>query len=928
MTMKVTSVNNIVFNSRQVPVVGSTSPVTKNEINEIPNTNPYYAVTTPIKYTKIGEDTLSNGLKIHRYRLSNGYKVSIVPMEDSPAVVKSYVNVGALNETSDIKGISHFLEHMAFNGTNGEGGHIKLNTGDSFKKIDELGGWANASTNYAITDYVNSTPLLKGNDLETQIKVIAAMSEDLKLSDEMIEKEKGPVSSEINMILDDPKTIAMDQTVRTLFNINNPADELVGGSVKHIQNLTRKDVTDYYNKYYTPDNTNIVITGDVNPQKAIALVSKNFNSTKMSQGRKFEEKLFPIQKTKRKDFISDKAKSAEIIVAFAGPKNNNVRDKIIYDLAVTYMSSQKYGLNQNLKNYNAYPSIESEKISTNPNSARMVYIAASSSEDNCENVLKTITDTISNAEPIGDNDLSIIKEKILKTREDILEHSISVNNGIGNAVLDGNMDYLTRYNEILETITPDEVNDGIKRFFNLKKAAITVVHPDSKSKEISFKGNEKTKQPLNSNYISNHHLENNFEAGIYKTKSNNVNCLINLDVQKWYNKKPAAAIVLNEIYSMGMKGVPEAVFNRYKEENNLELYASSAQNGIGVKLDCADYKLPQNMDLALKLLYNPNITEENVEKAKQTIKDILSREQDSAMSLFNEYEAHKNPYEFSKKDILNSVDSITPDDVRECHDYLINNSRGLVSASVPIQDENNNAEKIILQKLAELPEVKPNKRELADLYKKQEKPTVLTKANTNSQADILQTYTFKNEDTVKESITGEIMNLILSTSSIGLFDNLREKENLAYSVHSEIAKTGNRGELYLNILTTTDNKNNNEVKYENLQKSINGFNRQISALKNGKFTEHDLQSAKLILKSRLLNTEGRQAKVSALDMGLCSNYGLEYINKLFNNIDSVTREDITKFADKVFAEKPVYSITATQDTLDSNKEFLDKLKES
>ena len=57
------------------------------------------------------------------------------------------------------------------------------------------------------------TPILK--------RFEAAMAEDLKLSEDMIAKEKGPVSSEINMILDDPQTIAMDQTVRTLFNVKN-----------------------------------------------------------------------------------------------------------------------------------------------------------------------------------------------------------------------------------------------------------------------------------------------------------------------------------------------------------------------------------------------------------------------------------------------------------------------------------------------------------------------------------------------------------------------------------------------------------------------------------------------------------------------------------------------------------------------------------
>ena len=186
-------------------------------------------------------------------------------------------------------------------------------------------------------------------DLETQIKVLSAMTEDLKLSDEMIKKEKGPVSSEINMILDNPQTIAMDQTVRTLFNLSSPADELVGGSVEHIQNLTRKDVVDYYNKYYTPDNTNIVITGDVNPDEAIALVSKHFTSTKHSVGKKYEEKLSPITKTVRKDYISDKAKSAVIMLGFAGPKNFDSKEKLIYSIAVDYLYSNTSGLTKNLK---------------------------------------------------------------------------------------------------------------------------------------------------------------------------------------------------------------------------------------------------------------------------------------------------------------------------------------------------------------------------------------------------------------------------------------------------------------------------------------------------------------------------------------------------------------------------------------------------
>ena len=120
---------------------------------------------------------------------------------------------------------------------------------------------------------------------------------------------------------------------------------------------------------------NIVVTGDVNPEEVIKLVSKNFTSNKKPQGGKFVEKLSPIKKTIRKDFINDKAKSTEIILGFTGPRSNNAREKVIFDVAKAYLMSYSVGLRQNLKQYNTHPYIDSEKISTNLYEPNMVYIA-------------------------------------------------------------------------------------------------------------------------------------------------------------------------------------------------------------------------------------------------------------------------------------------------------------------------------------------------------------------------------------------------------------------------------------------------------------------------------------------------------------------------------------------------------------------------
>ena len=916
MVMKVSTINSVFFKGNHTTDKDKKISASYKQIDGLAPAVRDFNVKIPSAYKFTGSESLTNGLTLYNYKLSNGYRVAIVPMENSPAVVKSYVNVGSMNEKANIKGISHFLEHMAFNGTNGSNGYLKLDAGDAFKKIDELGGWANASTNYALTDYVNSTYQLNDKDLDTQIKVIASMTEDLKLSDDMIKKEKGPVCSEINMILDDPQTTAMDQTVRTLFNIKNSADEMVGGSVASIKSLSRDDILNYYNTFYTPDNMCIVITGDVDPDKAIQLAAKNFVSKKRSSNRHYDEKLVPIQKTIRKDFINKKAVSADIILGFAGPNNNDARGRALLDIARAYLDSSFSRLKTDLKQYNTYPYIDSEKISTKPSAPRMVYIAASASDSNTENVLHTIFNTINSAQPISEETLSILKQKLLNEREEAFEYSTVVNDNVGKSILDGTQEYVTNYEKILDTISPKDVDKAIKEYFNLNKTAVTVIHPQ-KQNAVSFKGEAKV--PLDKKQIEIFRLNNNYDTGIYKTKNNKINYNITLKLDEPYNKTPGAIEILDEIYSMGLKEMPENEFNLYKEKNNIKIAAYISSNGLQIAGEGRN--LDKLFASVKALLYTPAITQENLDNAKKIIKDRIARKNDTAYRLYINDEAKNNSYEFTEDDILAGIERITLEDLKDCHNYILKNSRGIITVGA-----REDAISGILSKSKSLTPVKPNNIQEIKLYNPNSAAKVLIKKTNRSQADIMQTFKFKCDNSIKERAVGEIMNYMLTNSSIGLFNTLREKEHLAYSVYSSISKSGDRGELSCNILTTTDNKEIGEYSYENLQKSINGFNRQISALMDGKFTEQDLKDAKLAMKSNLLDNEGTSSKLNSIETGLNSVHGIDYLNDLYKEIDNITRDDIIKFTSKVFKQPPVYSIAASEDTLRFNKNYLEALE--
>ena len=152
---------------------------------------------------------------------------------------------------------------------------------------------------------------------------------------------------------------------------------------------------------------------------------------------------------------------------------------------------------------------------------------------------------------------------------------------------------------------------------------------------------------------------------------------------------------------------------------------------------------------------------------------------------------------------------------------------------------------------------------------------------------------------------------------------MREQQKLAYSVHSDVTAIDDIGTIQLKIGTTTENKDTGEISFDNLKKSIEGFNKHIQKLKTGKVTDEELNNAKLSLKNTILNiNESNKGKNFSLADGLISPYGLNSENLIFETIDKITPDDIYNAANYIFKDKPVYSILATENTLDANKEFL------
>ena len=165
---------------------------TKEEVKSISNVAPDYNISTPMTYNFVGDIKLSEDLNAKLYKLANGQKVIIVP-KDGTTVVKTYVNTGSLNEPDKVRGISHYIEHNLFNGSESLGDKV------FFDEVNKIGANTNASTSFSVTDYYISSNLLDDKDLENKIKLQAGMIQSPKFLLEKLDKEKSIVDSEINM---------------------------------------------------------------------------------------------------------------------------------------------------------------------------------------------------------------------------------------------------------------------------------------------------------------------------------------------------------------------------------------------------------------------------------------------------------------------------------------------------------------------------------------------------------------------------------------------------------------------------------------------------------------------------------------------------------------------------------------------------------
>ncbi|MCD8027521.1 MAG: insulinase family protein [Erysipelotrichaceae bacterium] len=204
-------------------------------------------------------------------KMDNGLKVYLLP---KPGFSKTYglfsTRFGSidttfvpLNEEEMITvpdGVAHFLEHKMF----------EMSDGDASDKFASLGAQTNAFTSSTRTAYLFNTTSHENECIELLLDFV----QEIYLTDENVEKEKGIINQEIGMYDDDPDWRCYFGSIQNLYN-NHPIKIDIAGTVETVAQIDKDILEKCYHTFYHPNNMMLLVVGNIDASKTMELVRNN-----------------------------------------------------------------------------------------------------------------------------------------------------------------------------------------------------------------------------------------------------------------------------------------------------------------------------------------------------------------------------------------------------------------------------------------------------------------------------------------------------------------------------------------------------------------------------------------------------------------------------------------------------------------------------
>ncbi|WP_026974446.1 M16 family metallopeptidase [Alicyclobacillus contaminans] len=244
----------------------------------------------------------------YRITLPNGVRVIGEEMTSMRSVsIGVWIGTGSRYETIHNNGISHFLEHMFFKGTE------RRTARDIAEVFDSIGGHVNAFTAKEYTCYYAK---VLDEHFELAVETLSDMLFHSTFAPEEIEKEKKVVIEEIRMYEDEPDELVMDILAESVYP-GHPLGYTILGLEENLRGFSRTDIQGYVAERYQPSNMVVAIAGNISEAMAIEVVNRYFGSAPTHRSELPADGL--VQPTFTRGFCVREKDTEQIHICLAAP---------------------------------------------------------------------------------------------------------------------------------------------------------------------------------------------------------------------------------------------------------------------------------------------------------------------------------------------------------------------------------------------------------------------------------------------------------------------------------------------------------------------------------------------------------------------------------------------------------------------------------
>jgi len=335
--------------------------------------------------------------KFYKKVLKNGMTV-LLEKRDVPVVSVAFaVRAGGVNETSEERGISHFIEHLIYKGTK------KRSAKKIAEEIEKNGGDLNGFTSENIVAYWCKMPSSK---LSIALEVLGDMIKNPLFDEKEIEKERCVIFEEIKMYKDNPRMHTFEEIQGALYK--EPLGMNLAGTFDTMKNINRNKIIEKFKNIYNPNNLILAVVGDADFDKLVSFAEENFGNEK----GKIENQQI-ILKNEVKIEKREGIDQANLAFAYHSPligEKNAYASIILSVLMAGGMSSRLFEEIREKRNL-AY-AVKGE-IELNKNFAyNLIYVGTM--KENVEKVKEIIIKELKKvSKDLGEKELKEVKEQVI-----------------------------------------------------------------------------------------------------------------------------------------------------------------------------------------------------------------------------------------------------------------------------------------------------------------------------------------------------------------------------------------------------------------------------------------------------------------------------------------------------------------------------------